>query len=165
MKTLFLVRHAKSSWESPLLPDHERPLNARGKRDAPRMGKRLVSRGVKPDILISSPAVRAYSTAVKIAAEIDYPKDDIQVNEKLYFEGTSSVLDVIHSLIPRISSAMLFGHNPIMTQLVNYLANTTIGNVPTCGIAEIKFDAESWEEVDEGLGAMQLFDYPKRVDD
>ena len=165
MKTLFLVRHAKSSWENSSLPDHERPLNARGERDAPRMGKRLVSRGVQPDILISSPALRAYSTAVKIAAEIGYPKDDIQVNEKLYFAGTSGMLDVIHSLIPRIRSAMLFGHNPIMTQLVNDLANTTIGNVPTCGIAEIKFDTESWEEADEGLGTMQLFDYPKRVDD
>ena len=165
MKTLFLVRHAKSSWDNAALPDNERPLNERGERDAPRMGKRLVSRGVKPDILISSPALRAHSTAVRIAAEIGYPKDDIQVNDKLYFNGANGMLDVIRSLIPRVGSAMLFGHNPNMTLLINDLANTTIGNVPTCGIAEIKFDIESWKEIETGLGAMQLFDYPKRVDD
>ena len=165
MKTLFLVRHAKSSWENPGLPDNERPLNKRGEKDAPRMGKRLTSRGVNPDILISSPALRAYSTAVKIAAEIGYPKDDIQTKAKLYFEGTEGLLDVICALIPRVDTAMLFGHNPTMTVSVNALAKTTIGNVPTCGIAEIQFDVESWEDVGKGLGKMQLFDYPKRIDD
>ena len=164
MKTLFLVRHAKSSWENQGLPDNERPLNERGQQDAPRMGKRLASRGVKPDILISSPAVRAYSTAVKIAAEIGYQKDDIQTKAKLYFEGTSGILEIIRSLKSRINTAMLFGHNPTMTEAVNILAQTTIGNVPTCGIAEIQFDVESWQDVDKGLGTMQLFDYPKRID-
>ena len=165
MKTLFLVRHAKSSWDNQSLSDDERPLNKRGERDAPRMAKRLVSRGVKPDILTSSPALRAYTTAVKIAAEIGYPKDAIKINDNLYFEGIEGMLEVIHALAPEIGSAMLFGHNPTMTELVNGLANTDIGNVPTCGIVEITFDIESWEEVDEGLGTMKLFDYPKRVDD
>jgi phosphohistidine phosphatase len=163
MKTLFLVRHAKSSWEMSGLPDDERPLNERGERDAPRMGKRLASHGVSPDILISSPARRAYSTAVLIAAAIGYPKEDIQTKAKLYFEGISGMLDVIHSLTSEVSTAMLFGHNPTMTEAVNTLAHATIGNVPTCGIAEIQFDVESWEDVDEGLGTMQLFDYPKRI--
>ena len=165
MKTLFLVRHAKSSWDNAALSDEERPLNKRGEQDAPRMGKRLVSRGVTPDILISSPAVRAYSTAVKIAAEIGYPKEAIKVSDKLYFEGSGGMLDVIHSLKPEINVAMLFSHNPTITELINDLANTTIDNVPTCGVAEIRFDIETWESVDEGLGAMQLFDYPKRMDD
>ena len=165
MKTLFLVRHAKSSWENLTLSDHERPLNERGEQDAPRMGKRLVSRGVKPDILISSPALRAYSTAVKIAAEISYPKDDIQIHDSLYFKGIRGILDIVHSLKPRVGTAMLFGHNPTMTMLVNALAQTNIANVPTCGIAEIRFYTEFWEDIGEGLGVMQLFDYPKRVDD
>ena len=165
MKTLFLVRHAKSSWDNPGLADDERPLNARGERDAPRMGKRLVSRNVKPDILVSSPALRAHTTAEKIAAEIGYSKDAIQTNEKLYFEGTDGMLDVIRSLAVEVNSAMLFGHNPMMTELVNDLANADIDNVPTCGIAEIQFDVESWEEFDEAPGKMILFDYPKRVDD
>ena len=163
MKTLFLVRHAKSSWENFGLPDNERPLNERGERDAPEMGKRLASRGVKPDILISSPALRAYSTAVKIAAEIGYPEEKIQTKTKLYVEGVSGMLEIIHSLKSEVDTAMLFGHNPTMTEAVNTLAKTDIGNVPTCGIAEIKFAVESWEEVDAGPGAMQLFDYPKRI--
>ena len=165
MKTLFLVRHAKSSWENPGLSDKERPLNPRGERDAPRMGKRLAARNVKPDILISSPALRARSTSIKIAAEIAYPEADIQINDQLYFEGTSGMLDVIHGLDPTIRTAMLFGHNPTMTDLVNDLAGTDIDNVPTCGIAEIKFDVDTWEAVVEGKGEMELFDYPKRVDD
>ena len=165
MKTLFLVRHAKSSWADPALSDQERPLNERGERDASRMGKRLAARGIKPDIMISSPALRAYSTAVKIAAELGYPKFDIQLNDKLYFEGASGMLKVIHELIPKVGAAMVFGHNPTMTELVNDLAQTDIDNVPTCGIAEIYFDIESWEDVDQGKGKMELFDYPKRIDD
>ena len=165
MKTLFLVRHAKSSWENSGLPDNERPLNERGERDAPRMGKRLAAREVKPDILISSPARRARSTAEMIAAEIGHPRDDIQTNAKLYFEGISGLLEVVHSLVSKVDTAMLFGHNPTMTQAINILAKTTIGNVPTCGIAEIQFDVELWKDVDRGLGTMQRFDYPKRMDD
>lgn len=165
MKTLFLVRHAKSSWDNPGLSDDERPLNERGERDAPRMGKRLASRQIKPDSLISSPALRAYTTAVKIAAEIGHLKEAIQREDNLYFEGIEGMLSVIHALAPEIRSVMLFGHNPTMTDLVNDLANTNIDNVPTCGIAEITFDIESWNEVYEGLGTMKLFDYPKRVDD
>lgn len=165
MKTLFLVRHAKSSWENPGLPDNERPLNERGERDAHRMGRRLASRGVKPDIIVSSPALRAYSTAVKIAAEIGYLKDDILLKSKLYFEGTEGLLDVIRSLLPRVNGAILIGHNPTMTAAVNNLAQTTIGNMPTCGIAEIKLPVNSWKDVDAGMGTMQLFDYPKRIDD
>ncbi len=165
MKTLFLVRHAKSSWENFRLSDNERPLSERGERDAPIMGKRLASRGVKPDILISSPALRAHSTAMKIAVEIGYPEADIQMKAKLYFEGFSAMLDIIHSIASSVDTAMLFGHNPTMTRAVNTLASESIGNVPTCGIAEIQFDVESWQDIDEGLGTMQLFDYPKRIDD
>jgi len=165
MKTLFLVRHAKSSWDNPGLSDEERPLNKRGQRDAPRMGRRLKSRGVSPDLLISSPAVRAHSTSVRIAAEIGYLGANIQIRNKLYFEGVSGVYDVIHSLDPNLKTVMLFGHNPTTTELVNELSNVDIDNVPTCGIAELRFDIETWSEVVAGIGEMVLFDYPKRVDD
>lgn len=129
------------------------------------MGRRLKKGGIKPDILISSPALRAYSTALKIAAAIGYSEETIQVNKKLYFEGTNGMLDVIHSIASEINTAMLVGHNPTTTHLVNGLANATIDNVPTCGIAEIKFAIESWEAVDQGLGTLQRFDYPKRSQD
>lgn len=165
MKTLFLTRHAKSSWDAPGLSDEKRPLNSRGERDAPKMGKRLVSRGVQPELIVSSPALRAYSTAIKIAAETGYAEKAVQVDKRLYFEGIGAALKIIQSLNLEVQSAMLVGHNPVTTALANYLANTNIANIPTCGIAEIVFDTESWQEVDSGTGMMKLFDYPKRIDD
>lgn len=129
------------------------------------MGQRLAARGSTPDILISSPALRAYSTAMIIAAQIGYPKEVIQKASKLYFEGAEGLLDVIRSLPAGVNAAMLFGHNPTMTESVNALARATIDNMPTCGIAEIRFDVTSWEDVDNGLGVLQWYDYPKRIDD
>lgn len=145
------------------MSDEERPLNERGNRDAPVMGKRLKSRGIKPDILISSPALRAQATALKIAAEIGYSEEIIQIDEKLYFDGTNGMLAVIHSIATEVNTAILFGHNPTMTQMVNYLASADVHNMPTCGVAAIKFSIESWKEVEGGLGKLQLFDYPKRI--
>ena len=165
MKTLFLIRHAKSSWGSPELADIERLLNERGERDAPEMGRRLATRGVKPDILVSSPARRAYTTAQLIATEIDYPEDKIRQKPELYYDGNYGMMSVIHWLPPEASIAMLFSHNPTITETVNALANAMLANMPTCGVAEIQFDVKSWDEVKIGAGKMQLFDYPKRVEE
>lgn len=165
MKTLLLVRHAKSSWKDPSLADRDRPLNKRGKRDAPRMGKRLAARGVLPEIIISSPAVRARKTANKIASQIGYPKDRIHIEEGLYQGGSTGMLTVIRGIDDKARSAMLFGHNPGTTDLLNYLAHAEIPNVPTCGIAELRFVTDSWSEVVSGGGRLVDFDYPKRVDD
>lgn len=165
MKTLFLVRHAKSSWKDPTLADRERPLNKRGKRDAPRMGKRLAARNVLPETLISSPAVRARKTANKIASQIGYPKDRIRVEEGMYQGGTTGMLNVIRSIDDQAPSAMVFGHNPATTDLANYLAHANIDNVPTCGIVEMRFETESWSDVVSGGGELVDFDYPKRVED
>ena len=165
MKTLFLVRHAKSSWKDPTLADRDRPLNKRGKRDAPRMGQRLKARKVLPEVLISSPAVRARKTANKIASQIGFSKDLIEVDESLYQGGTTGMLKVIRGISDEAGTAMLFGHNPGTTDLVNYLAHADIDNVPTCGIAEIRFVADSWNDVVSGGGRLVDFDYPKRVED
>lgn len=165
MKTLFLVRHAKSSWKDPTLADHDRPLNKRGKRDAPRMGKRLADRQVRPDVMLTSPAVRARRTAEKISAEIGFPAAEIVVDESIYHGGTTGLLAVIRGLDEGAATAMIFGHNPAMTDLVNYLAHTTIDNVPTCGVAEIRFYVESWSDVVSGGGELADFDYPKRTND
>jgi phosphohistidine phosphatase len=165
MKTLFLMRHAKSSWKDPTLADHDRPLNKRGQRDAPRMGKRLAARQVQPGILVTSPAVRARKTAARIACEIGYQENRIVVAEGMYQGGTTGMLDVIRGLENAAATAMLFGHNPATTDLVNYLAHTDIENIPTCGVAEIRFYAESWADVVRGGGELVDFDYPKRVDD
>src|SRR5690242_21738198 len=117
MKTLFLIRHAKSSWDDTALPDKDRPLNDRGKRDAPKMGKRLAKRDVKPDLILSSPAKRALTTAKIIAKKLEYKFTDIVVNDRLYAGAAHDLLNVIHRLGDRPKRVILFGHNPELTEL------------------------------------------------
>jgi phosphohistidine phosphatase len=165
MKTLSLVRHAKSSWKDPTLADRDRPLNKRGKRDAPRMGKRLARTGTRPDLLISSPAVRAWTTAETIAAEIGYPIDRIKVEERIYLGGTSALMAMIRDLDDSLDHVMMFGHNPDVTELVNALTGSDLQNVPTCGIAHIELASDSWSDLGDAGTSLLEFDYPKRVDD
>jgi phosphohistidine phosphatase len=143
VKTLFLVRHAKSSRDEPELLDKDRPLNDRGKRDAPNMGKRLAKRDVAPDLILSSPAKRALETARIIAKKLDYKLADIVVDERLYATGSNDLLDVIRKLGAKPKTVMLFGHNPELTELAHRLS-TKITRLPTCAVAEFKFDAKSW---------------------
>lgn len=161
MKTLFLIRHAKSSWDNAALPDKERPLNDRGRRDAPKMGERLAKRDVKPDLILSSPAVRALSTAEIIAEKLNYRRKDIVVTERLYAAEVDDLLDVIRQLGDELKCVMLFGHNPEFTELAHRLSGE-IAHMPTCAIAEFTFDAKSWSGIDSIKPAQILLDYPKR---
>lgn len=163
VKTLYVVRHAKSSWDDLSLSDFERPLNRRGKRDAPRMGKRLKEKKVVPDLMLSSPAKRALSTCEEIAHALEYPKEKIKTDRKLYHADEGSLLEVVRSLKDKHDVAFIFGHNPGLTDFVNALMNATIGNVPTCGIAACELDVETWQDVDWGMGKMLFFDFPKNV--
>ena len=122
MKTLFLVCHAKSSRDDPSLPDRERPLDERGLRDAPAMGKRLAERKIKPDLLVSSPAVRALTTAHLIADELGYARDDIAIDDRLYASSADGLLAVVRVLDNKLGSVMLFGHNPEFTDLAQRLS-------------------------------------------
>lgn len=162
MKTLILVRHAKSSWDDSSLADHDRPLNKRGQRDAPRMGKRLAKRDAQPQLIISSPAVRALTTAKRIAAELDYDPADIQIDEEIYGAGTRELFEMIRTLDDRFDRIMVVGHNPALTDLVNLLAGTDILNVPTCGVAVISNPVNTWQDFELGTGELQAFDYLKR---
>jgi phosphohistidine phosphatase len=161
MKTLFLIRHAKSSWDDPELPDKDRPLNDRGKRDAPKMGERLAKRDVKPDLILSSPAIRALRTAEIIARKLDYRRKDIVVNERLYAVAADDLLDVIHQLGAELKRVMLFGHNPELTELARRLSGE-ITHMPTCAVAEFTFDAKSWSRIGEIRPAEVALDYPKK---
>ena len=167
MKTLYIVRHAKSSWSDPLADDFDRPLNERGKRDAPRMGKRLKEKGILPSLIISSPAKRARSTARRIAKELKYKKDDIKEDRKLYHAEEEVILDVIRKLKDKHTSVMLFGHNPGLTNFVNSLQDKEfdLDNLPTCGIAAFQLKIDSWSEIAWGKGTMVFFDYPKRLEE
>jgi phosphohistidine phosphatase len=161
MKTLFLVRHAKSSRDDPSLPDRDRPLDERGKQDAPTMGKRLAKRDVKPDLVVSSPALRALTTARLIAEEIGYKRKDIVVDDRLYASSPDDLVAVIRALDKKLDRVMLVGHNPEFSDLAHRLSSE-IGDMPTSAIAEFSFDTKAWSDVGEVEPVKAVLDYPKR---
>ena len=162
MKTLFLIRHAKSSWDDTALSDKDRPLGDRGKRDAPKMGKRLAKRHVKPDLILSSPALRALSTAEIIAKKLDYERKNIVVDDRVYAGEVDDLLNVIHKLGDKLKRVMLFGHNPELTELARRLSSE-ITHMPTCAVAEFTFDAKSWSNIGKAKLSKVALDYPKRL--
>jgi phosphohistidine phosphatase len=161
MKTLLIVRHAKSSRDDPALPDRERPLNDRGLDDATRMGKRLAKRGVKPDLLVSSPALRALTTAQLIADEMGFPRKNIAVDDRLYASSADDLLAVICALDDKQDRVMLVGHNPEFTDLARRLSRE-ISDMPTCAVAEFRFDAKRWSNVDELPPVKVTLDAPNK---
>jgi len=161
MKTLFLVRHAKSSRDDPSLPDRDRPLDDRGRQDAPKMGRRLAKRDVKPDLLLSSPALRALTTAQLIAEEIGYKRKNIVVDDRLYASSAGDLLAVIRALDKKLNRVMLFGHNPEFTDLAHRLSSEII-DMPTSAVVEFDFDTKAWSDVGEVKPANVVLDCPKR---
>jgi len=162
LKTLIIVRHAKSSWDNLDLRDIERPLNDRGKKDAPRMAKRLKERKINPDLLISSSAVRAIETCQHIARVLGYPFEKIITELRLYHADEDTLLQRIRELKDHHDCVMLFGHNPGLTVFANLLLNEDIDNIPTCGIVSALLNVNSWSKVKFGLGQLDFYDYPKR---
>lgn len=162
MKKLTLVRHAKSSWKHPGLSDYERPLNSRGREDAPMMGQHLAERGLEPDLLVSSPAVRAMATAEAIAEALEYPLEEILEDPQLYLAGTIDWLEVIWGFDDALDHVMCVGHNPGLTDLVNEISPLIVDNVPTCGVIELEFDTETWTQVGHIRAVRAEFDYPKK---
>lgn len=162
MKQLILVRHAKSSWKDPGLADVDRPLNERGMRNTPEMGKRLARRGVRPDLILSSPARRAVATAKLLAAELGYPVADIEIVETLYEASEGVWLGLVHGLPAHVRSALIVGHNPEITAVVNRLCAARIDNVPTCGMLILGYETDSWGEVGRREPSEWDFDYPRR---
>jgi phosphohistidine phosphatase len=161
MRHLTLIRHAKSSWGDTSLPDRLRPLNRRGKRDAPRMGERLARGGFEADVLLCSPATRALATAEIIAPEIGYPLDEILVEGRLYGAGLHELIDVVADLDDSHASAILIGHNPGMSELVDMISPNLAGSLPTCGIVQFEFSEDSWARVLDAEPAEASFDSPR----
>jgi phosphohistidine phosphatase len=161
MKTLFLVRHAKSSRDDPSLPDRDRPLDERGKQEAPMMGKRLAKRKVKPDLLVSSPALRALTTAQLIAEEIGYKRKDIVADDRLYGSSSDELLAIIRALDKKLDRVMLVGHNPEFSELAHRLSSK-IAEMPTSAVAEFSFDTKAWSEVAEVEPVNAELDSPKK---
>lgn len=161
MKRLTLVRHAKSSWKDVELADFDRPLNKRGKGDAPRMGERLARRGLHPDLLLSSPARRARQTAEAIAAQLRLDPTVLRFSAPIYEADPEALLELIRGCEERWQHLLLVGHNPGLTELGNLLADCGIDNLPTCALLVIDFEVSSWRQVAPGAGALLLYDYPK----
>ena len=164
MKLLYLVRHAKSSWSNLSLDDFDRPLNKRGKRDAPMMAKRMLSQGIAPSLLLSSPAKRAMKTCKVFAKELDYSKQRIETDMGLYHASSQEILNIIRGKNDALDSIMVFGHNPGFTDLSNALTGENILNVPTCGIVAVNFSVASWSDLAYEEGQLIFFDYPKRLE-
>jgi phosphohistidine phosphatase len=161
MKTLTLVRHAKSSWKDSSLSDRDRPLSKRGKRDAPEMGRRLAAAGIRPSLIVSSPAVRAWSTAKIIADEIGYPREFLQRDSALYLASVNGILDVIVSQDAGFNNLMLVGHNPGFTDFANYLVPGLTNNMPTAGVVSVELDTDDWSLYDKPDVELLLHDFPK----
>ena len=163
MRTLYIIRHAKSNWEDPGKADFERGLNDRGKRDAPRMGKRLKERDIHPDLILSSPAKRAFSTAKRIAKVLNYHEKNIKADHQLYHASEDTLLSVINTINDKHDTVLLFGHNPGLTDFVNTIMETevNIDNIPTCGVVAIGFRVDSWKDISWAMGKLLFYDYPK----
>lgn len=162
MKTLTLVRHAKSSWKDRGVSDRERVLNKRGERDAPVMGKRIVEAGIRPSQIISSPAVRAWTTAKIFAKELGYPTEFLQREDGLYLASLDNLLDVVATQDPGFNSLMLFAHNPGLTDFVNYLVPGLTSNLPTSGVVSVNLDRDDWMLYDRPKTELIVYDYPKK---
>jgi phosphohistidine phosphatase len=162
MKTLTLVRHGKSSWKDRGLSDRERPLNKRGKRDAPLMGRYVAEAGVRPSQIISSPAVRAWTTAKTFARELGYPVEFLQREDGLYLASLDNLLDVVATQDAGFGSLMLFAHNPGLTDFANYLVPGLTNNLPTSGVVSVNLDTDDWMLHDRPQTELVLYDYPKK---
>jgi phosphohistidine phosphatase len=164
MKRLTLVRHAKSDWSLSGQPDWDRPLNRRGQRDAPEMARRLRARKLRPDRILTSPAVRAVTTATIMARELKVSAGRIRQDERLYLASPADLLAVIRELAGDAKHLMVFGHNPGLTDFANRLsAGDRIDNMPTCAVFTALFNLKDWSALDWSSGAEAEFDYPKNV--
>ena len=162
MKTLLLVRHAKSSWDNAQLNDMDRPLNDRGKRDAPVMAQRLIQANIKIELFVSSPARRARSTAEIFIREFGGKTTDILLIPDLYHASLPTFKEVVSGLDEKAGSAALFSHNPGITAFVNTLTSVRLDNMPTCGIFAVTSLAATWSEFLTSGTTFWFFDYPKR---
>lgn len=165
MKSLLLIRHAKSDWGNPGLDDFDRPLNERGKRDAPEMALRIKGKKIKIDALIASPAKRAAKTAKYFAEGLGFHKDDIIFNQELYLPASSNFYTVIGKFKDKNDCIAIFSHNNGITDFANRLTNTRIDNIPTCGVFAVKADCNSWADFKDAKKEFWFFDYPKAGND
>jgi phosphohistidine phosphatase len=165
MKSLLLIRHAKSDWNDPELDDFDRPLNERGKKDAPEMAARLSAQKIEIDAIISSPAKRAAKTAKYFAEEFKIKKGDIIFKQDLYLASPAVFYSVIEKIDDEFDCVALFSHNEGITEFANMLTDARIDNIPTCGIFAVKITTKKWKHFREAEKEFWFADYPKSAGD
>lgn len=164
MRHLYLIRHAKSSWDNPLLRDFERTLNSRGVETAPKMAQLLWKEGVKPDLIITSPARRAIDTARFFGVQFGLMDDHFILEKNIYEASPTTILRIISQLPESAKSVLMFGHNPTFTEVANLFAGyDLIENIPTCGVVCLKSTAQQWNELHEGNTVIEKKWFPKLV--
>jgi phosphohistidine phosphatase len=161
MRLLTLIRHAKSSWDSPGLSDFERPLNERGRRDAPLMATRVNATLPQPQRLVTSPALRAATTARCFAEQLGVPLRDIRFESAIYDAGVPDLMRVVQSLDDSDLHVFMFGHNPGFSDLARRLAPCPFSEMPTCAVVSLELDAALWNTVRAGCGRVREYLYPK----
>ena len=161
MKTLTLLRHAKSSWSNTGLADRDRPLNKRGEKDAPEMGRRIDVAGVRPSLIVSSPAVRAWSTAKIVADILNYPTEFLQREKQLYLASLDDLLDVVVQQDEGFNNLMIVAHNPGLTDFANFLSPGLTNNLPTAGVVSVTIDQDSWNLYERPATELVYHDWPK----
>jgi len=161
MRILTLVRHAKSDWKDTSLSDRQRPLNRRGERDAPEMGRRIAKHDIRPSLIIASPAVRAWTTAKIIAREISYPAEFLQREESLYLASLNELLDAVVAQDDGFKSLMVVGHNPGLTEFANFLVPGLTNNLPTAGVVSVQIESDDWGLYERPKIELLTYDYPK----
>jgi len=163
MKTLYIVRHAKSSWKHPELGDDERPLLEKGKKRTRKIINYLLEKDTSVDLIISSYAVRALETARIIAHAIGYPEDEIRISQQLYHASSERIYDQFFDLSDEISSLMIVGHNPTFTNFANQFLDDKIDWLPTSGVVSITFDTNTWTDVPLAKYKTNFVIYPKAI--
>ena len=162
MRILTLVRHAKSSRDYPELSDFERPLNPRGRKEAPVIAARLRKADIKPDLLLSSPATRAVTTARLFAEELNMHLDEIVLNPHIYEASAWTLLHIVRGLSPEYDDVMLFGHNPGISRFAHDLAKCPFVEMPTAAAVRIELPARAWSLVQTGSGKVLRYETPKQ---
>jgi phosphohistidine phosphatase len=164
MKTLFIVRHAKSSWDITDIPDEKRPLLEKGKKRTKKVIDHLLEQKIRVDYIISSHAVRALETAKIMAHALHYPEVRIKIDPHLYFADGNGILDQFFDLPDRYENVMLVGHNPALSDFVNRYLPEPIDHLPTSGIASISFKTDKWEAVPASEYTVNFVLFPKELE-
>lgn len=163
VKTIYLMRHGKSSWGDYELSDHDRTLLPAGIIKTQKVAAFLKSKNISPDLIISSTAIRAFESSKIVASELAYPLNKIKTSKDIYLADEESIFNALFELDSSINSVMIFGHNPTFTDIVNYFKRPKIENLPTSGIAAINFTTEKWEDIPTSKFTFEFLVTPKML--